>query len=90
MVGQTVSSTLVGTVMDPASAVIVNADAMLKDQATGATRSVKTGGEGLFRFVDIGAGTYTLTIKAAGFKTRVQSNIEVQTSQTRDIGRVPM
>ena len=90
LVGQTVSSTLVGTVMDPASAVIVGADATLKDQDTGATRNVKTGAEGLFRFVDIGAGNYTLTVKAAGFKTRVQANIEVQTSATRDIGRVSM
>ncbi len=90
LIGQTVSSTLVGTVIDPANAVIVGAEATVKAQDTGAQRTVKTGAEGLFRFVDIGAGTYTLTIKATGFKTRVQSNIEVQTSATRDVGRVAM
>ncbi|HVY92206.1 MAG TPA: TonB-dependent receptor, partial [Bryobacteraceae bacterium] len=76
--------------VDPANAVIVGADATLKDQATGAERSVKTSGEGTFRFLDIGAGTYTLTIKATGFRTHVQKDIEVQTSATRDIGRVAM
>src|SRR6185436_7288219 len=90
LLGQTVSSTLVGTVADPASAVIVGADATLTDQSTAAERSVKTGAEGLFRFVNIGAGTYTLTVKAPGFKTRVQKDIEVQASATRDVGRVSM
>ncbi|HEY4086917.1 MAG TPA: TonB-dependent receptor, partial [Bryobacteraceae bacterium] len=87
---QIVSSTLTGTVVDPANAVIAGADASLKDQATGAERSAKTNGEGSFRFLDIGAGTYTLTIKASGFSTHVQKDIEVQTSATRDIGRVAM
>ncbi|HVY93650.1 MAG TPA: TonB-dependent receptor, partial [Bryobacteraceae bacterium] len=90
LAAQIVSSTLTGSVVDPANAVIVGADATLKDQATGAERSVKTSGEGTFRFLDIGAGTYTLTIKATGFRTHVQKDIEVQTSATRDIGRVAM
>ncbi|HVW08726.1 MAG TPA: TonB-dependent receptor, partial [Bryobacteraceae bacterium] len=90
LTAQIVSSTLTGTVVDPANAVIVGADATLKDQSTGAERSVKTSAEGLFRFLDIGAGTYTLTVKAAGFRTKVQQDIEVQTSATRDIGHVAM
>lgn len=88
--GQTVSSTLLGTVQDPAGAVIVGADVQIADQANAQTRTMKTSTEGLFRFVDIEAGRYTLTVKAAGFKTRVQKDIEVQSSDTRDVGRVSM
>lgn len=88
--GQIVSSTLTGTVVDPATAVIVGADATLKDQSTGAERATKSSAEGTFRFLDIGAGTYTLTVKATGFRTHIQKDIEVLTSATRDIGRVPM
>ena len=88
--GQIVSSTLTGTVVDPANAVIVGADATVKDQSTGAERTTKSNAEGTFRFLDIGAGTYTLTVKATGFRTHVQQGIEVQTSATRDIGRVAM
>src|SRR3569833_2712305 len=87
---QIVSSTLTGTVIDPANAVIAGVDVTLNDQSTGAERAAKTNGEGSFRFLDIGAGTYTLTVKANGFRTHVQKDIEVQTSATRDIGRVAM
>src|SRR6185437_14106666 len=87
---QIISSTLTGTVIDPANATIASADATLKDQSTGAERNAKTNAEGSFRFLDIGAGTYTLTVKATGFRTHVQKDIEVQTSATRDIGRVAM
>src|ERR1700691_1193185 len=88
--GQTISSTLLGTVVDPAGAVIVGADVQITDQANTQTRNMKTSAEGLFRFVDIEAGKYTITVKAPGFKTRVQPDVEVQSTDTRDVGRVAM
>ena len=88
--GQTISSTLLGTVVDPAGAVIVGAEVQITDQANTQTRNMKTSAEGLFRFVDIEAGKYTITVKAPGFKTRVQPDVEVQSTDTRDVGRVAM
>jgi hypothetical protein len=76
--------------MDPAGAVVAGADVQLKSQTSSAIRSVKSGSEGVFRFLDIPAGTYALTTKAPGFKTRVQPNIEVQGSQTRDVGNISL
>src|SRR3984885_13907679 len=73
--GQTVSSQLIGTVQDPANAVIAGADVQITDQDSAATRTMKSRADGTFIFPDIQAGRYTLTIKASGFKTRVQRNI---------------
>ncbi len=88
--GQTSSSSLQGTVMDPSGAVVVGADIQVKDQTTGTLHVAKTGAEGVFRVLGITAGSYTVTAKATGFKTRVQPNIEVQASQTRDIGNISL
>jgi hypothetical protein len=88
--GQTSSSSLVGTVTDPTGAIVVGADVQVKDQTSGTVRSAKASSEGLFRILSMPAGTYTITIKATGFKTRVEQNIEVQASQTRDVGSLPL
>src|SRR6185437_4389000 len=90
LIAQTVSSQLIGTVQDPANAVIVGADVQITDQNSTATRSMKSRSDGTFIFPDIQAGQYTLTIKASGFKTRVKKNIEVQTSDNRNVGNIVM
>src|SRR5690349_2842892 len=47
--GQTVSSSLVGTVLDPANAVVPNAPVKLTDQNTGTVREANTDSAGVFR-----------------------------------------
>ncbi len=81
-----------GTVEDPAGAVIVGADVEIKDQANTQTRDMKTSAEGLFRFVDIEAGRYTITVKAPGFKTRIQRRMLkfFKNTDTCAVGRVAM
>lgn len=66
--GQTVSSGLQGTVLDPANAVVPNAPVTLIEMATGATRAAMTDSSGLFRFLDLAPGTYSVSVKARGFK----------------------
>src|SRR3989442_1507169 len=67
--GQSVSSSLVGTVTDQTNAVLPGVEVQLTDEATGAVRSAGSNSAGLFRFVELSSGTYTLTVKARGFKT---------------------
>ncbi len=86
--GQTVSSTLLGTVADPGDAAIPGIEVQVKDQLTGLVRSVATGTEGIFRFNQLPPSTYTLTIKATGFKTYNQQNIALASSDIRDLGRI--
>jgi len=51
--GQTVSSSLVGTVLDPANGVVPNAPVTLTDQDTGRVGTATTDGSGVFRFLNL-------------------------------------
>src|SRR5437870_1435906 len=72
---QTVSSSILGTVLDPADAVVPSAAVTLTDHDTGATRTTATDGSGLFRFLNVTPSTYSVAISVKGFKSFVQSNI---------------
>jgi len=87
---QTVSSSIIGTVLDPANAVVPNASATLIDLDTGATRSSLTDSSGVFRFVNVPPSKYNLSLQVAGFKTFVQSNLEVGANETRDVGKITL
>jgi hypothetical protein len=81
--GQTVSSSIVGTVLDPASASVAGARVTLTDTGTGNARTGVSDVSGIFRFLEIPPGTYTLNIQSSGFKSFTESNIVVEASQTR-------
>ena len=68
MFAQTVSSTLKGTVQDKSGAVIPGAACKLLNTATTAVLNTTSAQDGSFQFLDILAGTYTLTVSAPGFK----------------------
>ncbi len=74
----TASSTLQGTVYDASHAILPKADLTLLNPATGFTRSQTSGESGAFTFEGLAAGTYKLTVKAAGFETGVYEKIELQ------------
>ena len=67
--GQTVSSSLVGTVLDPSNAVVPNAAVTLTDQETGAVRASNTDNSGTFRFLNLTPGEYSLSVTVTGFKS---------------------
>ncbi len=64
-----------GTVVDPATAVMPNANVTLTNQATGATRVVTTNNEGSFVITPLNPASYKLTIEAPGFRVYNQENI---------------
>src|SRR5215471_12706974 len=77
LAAQTVSGSLVGTVIDPAGAVVPAAQVKLTDVNTGATRQAVTDGSGVFRFPNIPPDDYTVSVELKGFKSLVQSGIMV-------------
>src|SRR6476646_1445773 len=85
---QTVASTIVGTVTDPANAVVPGAEIQLVDTRTGAVRTTVTDTSGLFRFPNIAPSVYSVTVKAGGFKTRLEREITLSASETRDLGQL--
>ncbi|MBS1809454.1 MAG: TonB-dependent receptor [Acidobacteria bacterium] len=79
------SGTIRGTVKDPTGAIIPGASVTLKSARTGAERQTKSNDEGLYVFVSIDPGTYTLTIEAQGFKKNVQSELVISPSETKGL-----
>ena len=85
---QTVSSTLKGTVQDSSGAVVPNAHCKLINPATDATLTVSTAQDGSFQFLDILAGTYSLSVSAPGFKNYEKVGIEMLSSEFHSAGNV--
>ena len=63
-----------GTITDPAGALVAGADLTLSNAATGFSRATKTGPSGEYQFVQVPPATYTLAATAQGF-----SAIKVET-----------
>ena len=76
-----------GWFQTPSGARVANATVTLTNSEKGITRTFKTGDEGNFSFSLLPAGTYVLTVEAAGFKTFKQQalTLEVGQSGTEDI-----
>src|ERR1700690_551277 len=79
--GQAISGNIVGTVVDPSSAVVTNASVEATNLGTGATTEARTGSTGGYRFDNLPVGTYKITVKASGFRTTTQQ-AAVQLNQT--------
>src|ERR1017187_647831 len=88
MSGQTVTSSLVGSVVDPADAVVPGAPVTLTSVDTGAVRTGKTDSLGTYRFGNLEPGPYNLTVKATGFKTETQTRIAVVAQETHNAGKM--
>jgi len=88
LAGQTVSSSVVGSVADPANAAVPNAPVTLTDKDTGSVRSTVTDNSGEFRFLEVLPGNYSLSVHALGFKGFTEANVTVEANQVRDIGKL--
>jgi hypothetical protein len=86
--GQQGTSTLIGVVADPADAVVPNAMLVLTENATGTVRNLVTPVIGLFRFVDLPPGRYSLRVKTPGFKVLDLTDIDLISSETRNVGKL--
>jgi hypothetical protein len=79
---------LTGIVIDATGAVVPGATVELTNASTGITRSMVTSTAGGYRFVALPVvGTYSLSVKQAGFKAVAVESIEISvgTTLTRDI-----
>ncbi len=83
---QSNQGTITGTITDPAGAVVPTAQIEVKNAATGVVYRGGTSATGNFVF-SVPAGTYEISVTAAGFKKSVQSNVQVvvATDTRRDI-----
>jgi hypothetical protein len=88
--GQTQTSSVLGTIIDPAGAVVPQAAVELTNQGTAAVNNATTDTSGLFRITNIFAGTYTVKVTASGFKTYTVNDIVLGAGDTRDLGKIAL
>ena len=83
LMAQTASTGAIkGTVTDASNAVVANATVVATNIGTAATRTVKTGSDGLYIFSLLPLGNYSLKIDAAGFKSETIPSITVNVAET--------
>jgi hypothetical protein len=74
----TSTGTIVGAVTDQSGAVVAGATVTLTDPSTKTSRNAATNDAGRYIFVDVGPGTYDLSISKQGFSTsRTQTSARV-------------
>lgn len=73
--GQSPNGTISGLVADPSGAVIVGADVLLANEATGAQYSVRTNTDGIYLLANLPPGSYRLQVSQIGFKTLIKPDI---------------
>lgn len=74
---------ITGVVTDSSGAVVPNASVSLTSKNNGQTLSSTTSDEGIYRFVTLQPGTYSVKISGGGFAEQTL-NVEVQVGRTTD------
>jgi len=75
-------ATITGLVVDPAGAPVAGASVKVVDNNTGVETPLTTNDAGLYTSPLLVLGTYSVTVEHAGFKSGVQSNIQLAGGQT--------
>ena len=81
LVAQTSDTAILGTITDPAGAVIVGASVTATQPETGVSRETKSNAEGLYDIRYLRPGQYVLEIRTAGFRTERRTGIVLQINQ---------
>jgi hypothetical protein len=82
LLGQADSGTVVGTVTDPAGAVVANATVTITNEGTGLTRTAATNGSGQYRAAAFPTGRVSIMVEQAGFQKLVRSGLTLTTADT--------
>jgi hypothetical protein len=69
------TTSLRGTVTDPDGKAVTGANLVLANTESRIERTVTTGNQGEYQFLLVPPGSYTLTVKAAGFRGYEQNNL---------------
>jgi hypothetical protein len=74
---QSSTTSLRGTVSDPQGAVLPDATVTLSNPATGFSESKKSDRDGVYQFLQLPPGTYTLTVNKPGFAPLKENNLQL-------------
>ena len=82
---QTTFGSVVGNVNDPSGAAISGTEVTLTNLGTNEKKSDTTNAEGLYQFVNVSPGQYSVEVAKPGFKRVLRTPVEVQTGTTSKI-----
>ena len=90
VVGQTVTGTISGTVVDPNGAVVAGANITLLNEQTKDKRDQVTNESGRFTFASSQPGIYSVKIEHEGFETLLRKNVVLSANEALALGDIPM
>ncbi len=79
---QSTGGKILGRVLDSTGAAVAEVNVTLVNEATGASRSVKTTATGDYIFVEVPPGSYQLECERTSFKRAVKKGITLEVNQT--------
>ena len=79
--GQGVNGTITGTLTDPGGLVVSGAPVEAANVETGALYTAASTTAGNYAIPNLPVGTYTVTVKVAGFKTYTHTNLAITAGQ---------
>src|SRR5258708_2893694 len=82
---QLAGATLSGQVSDPSQAIVTSASLVVRNDATGSVRSVRTNATGVYSAADLQPGVYSVTVSAPGFSTHVDRGLQLSVGETRKL-----
>ena len=82
---QLAGATLSGQVTDSSNAIVTSASLVVRNDATGTVRSVRTNGTGVYSATDLQPGVYSVTVSAPGFSTYVDRGLQLSVGETRKL-----
>src|SRR5579872_2329900 len=81
---QVLYGSVAGTVTDKSGAALPNAQITVSNVATGIQRQTKTNPSGQYRFPDLPAGTYTVTVTVQGFQAVKKTGVLIVIGQVNE------
>ncbi|HEY6987115.1 MAG TPA: carboxypeptidase regulatory-like domain-containing protein, partial [Bryobacteraceae bacterium] len=82
---QTTFGTVVGTITDASGSPVPDTDVVLTNLGTRAKRTQPTNAEGLYQFINVTPGQYSVEVQKPGFKRVLRSPVTVETQSTSKI-----
>jgi hypothetical protein len=79
------AGSIAGAITDQTGAVVAGAEVVIKNNGTSAESTVTTTDNGTFNVPSLATGVYTVTIKAAGFKQMVVTDVKVDVAKASTV-----
>jgi hypothetical protein len=88
--GQSISGSIVGSVVDPSGLAVIGADITLTQITTGAQRKAVTDDRSDFVFGTLPPGVYSLKVEMSGFKTLTKEGINLSAAERLPVGKLTL